>query len=365
MNNFIELLITGTAFSLITISFGQFLDKEKKAGKILGFLFYFSYGFIILSFLTDRLKFPHISYISYPIIYFTGAIIFYYLRTKIEGRIKLKAGAFFLFMPALLSFFLLLPYYLQCGKTKASYPAFENFTNSFLKISYYLIIHSIVFWIIFCLALFVLQAYLVMGKKSFDYIKQTKVMIVYSILWIIPAIMLIFSFIFKNAFLIKIIILFANSMLIFFYFLNNRYPHFFNAIQKDVSEKRYKKSRIKGINVKEVILRIQELMELEKIYSDENMTLDKLSNILDITKYQLSEILNSELKTNYNSFINSYRIKEAKKLLIENLNNNILHIGFECGFNSKTAFNRVFLRLESITPSLYREKFKKKISTRS
>ena len=54
-------------------------------------------------------------------------------------------------------------------------------------------------------------------------------------------------------------------------------------------------------------------------------------------------------------FINIYRVKEAKKLLIDN-NNKILTldaIGKLTGFNSPSTFNRVFKMETGVTPSFY------------
>ena len=54
-------------------------------------------------------------------------------------------------------------------------------------------------------------------------------------------------------------------------------------------------------------------------------------------------------------FINSYRIKEAKRLLKNRLNekSTILEILFEVGFNSKAAFNKAFKKKTGLTPSEY------------
>jgi YesN/AraC family two-component response regulator len=96
-------------------------------------------------------------------------------------------------------------------------------------------------------------------------------------------------------------------------------------------------------------------MEEEKIFADEELTLKDLASELAISQHQLSQILNENLKKNFNTFINEYRIEEAKKMLIEEKERSILSIGIAVGFNSNTAFTTVFSKITGITPSQYRK----------
>ena len=54
------------------------------------------------------------------------------------------------------------------------------------------------------------------------------------------------------------------------------------------------------------------------------------------------------------TFINSHRIHSACDMLIKE-NRNILSIGFAVGFNSKSAFNRVFKQLIGTSPGNFRK----------
>jgi len=61
------------------------------------------------------------------------------------------------------------------------------------------------------------------------------------------------------------------------------------------------------------------------------------------------------LDCNFVTFINSYRIEEAKKILISNNYSNytIEAVSEIVGFNSKSAFNNAFKKKVGITPSDY------------
>jgi AraC-like DNA-binding protein len=109
-----------------------------------------------------------------------------------------------------------------------------------------------------------------------------------------------------------------------------------------------------GIKTDLVLSRLDDLMEEEKIFLDDELTLQKLSSMLMITQHQLSMILNSKRKVNFRSLVNSYRIRESMKQMEEFPDKTVLDIALESGFNSKSSFNAVFIKLTGTTPTDYR-----------
>jgi AraC-like DNA-binding protein len=100
---------------------------------------------------------------------------------------------------------------------------------------------------------------------------------------------------------------------------------------------------------------IQAIFKNEKPYIDPNFNLNKLADRLNSNRTYISNIINSKTGDSFVKFINTYRVKEAKKLLIDN-NNKILTldaIGKLAGFNSTSTFNRVFKLETGVTPSFY------------
>lgn len=92
-------------------------------------------------------------------------------------------------------------------------------------------------------------------------------------------------------------------------------------------------------------------VEKKKAFLNPDINMNSLSENLDIPKHQITEVLNSELGKNFFRFINEYRVKEVKKLLADPKNNySIEAIGYECGFNSKSAFFTVFKNITGQTP---------------
>lgn len=105
----------------------------------------------------------------------------------------------------------------------------------------------------------------------------------------------------------------------------------------------------------EIRNRLTKLMEQERPFLNQELTLAELSRLMQIKPEILSEVLNSVLNQTFFDFINKQRIEEFK---IQCLNKDkkhlsIIGIAYECGFNSKAAFYRAFKKHEGISPTDY------------
>ncbi|HNX22703.1 MAG TPA: AAA family ATPase [Spirochaetota bacterium] len=101
--------------------------------------------------------------------------------------------------------------------------------------------------------------------------------------------------------------------------------------------------------------RLMHKMNVEKVFLTEELTLPVLAREMGVTTPQLSEVINNYCNMNFNSFINKYRIEEAKKIFLENNEKTILHIAFEVGFNSLSVFYKAFIKFENMTPAGFRK----------
>ena len=106
----------------------------------------------------------------------------------------------------------------------------------------------------------------------------------------------------------------------------------------------------------EYVGRIINFMDKEKPYLKSNITLDTLSEMLDVPARELTALLNGHFKMNYYEFINNYRIKEAKQILKADKDQTISDVFLAVGFNSKSVFNTFFKKNTGMTPSEYRKK---------
>jgi len=98
------------------------------------------------------------------------------------------------------------------------------------------------------------------------------------------------------------------------------------------------------------------LMETEKLYKIEGLSVKDVAENMGVQAYLISQAINNCLGKSFFDLVNGYRVEEAKKLMMdESLNHlSMIGIGFEAGFNSKTAFNIAFKKHSGMTPSEYK-----------
>jgi AraC-like DNA-binding protein len=144
---------------------------------------------------------------------------------------------------------------------------------------------------------------------------------------------------------------------IIIFILQTKYPLFFVTLQSEIQRKKYETTLLTEINVEEIKLKLHQLMSVEKVYRDEELRLQTLAKKLNLTSNQLSRILNENYQKNFNEFVNSFRIEEAKQKLVNEREKPIVNIAWEVGFRSKTSFHVHFLKNTKMTPVEFRKKF--------
>ncbi|WP_439530805.1 helix-turn-helix domain-containing protein [Pannonibacter sp.] len=99
--------------------------------------------------------------------------------------------------------------------------------------------------------------------------------------------------------------------------------------------------------------RIERLMHEQKLYRDPDLTLTRLARRAGLPARQISGAINRAHGRNVSQVVNEYRIAEAQRLLKET-DQPVTTIMFDCGFQTKSNFNREFARVTGMTPSDYR-----------
>ncbi|MBM9577152.1 AraC family transcriptional regulator [Leptospira sp. 201903070] len=110
-----------------------------------------------------------------------------------------------------------------------------------------------------------------------------------------------------------------------------------------------------NMDTEKIEKKLYELLDIEKIFLDEDLRLPSVAEEMGLSTHQLSAFLNGHLQTNFNTLVNVYRVKEAMKLLMEEPSRSVISIGMAVGFNSVSTFQRAFLNLVKMSPSRYRE----------
>ena len=108
------------------------------------------------------------------------------------------------------------------------------------------------------------------------------------------------------------------------------------------------------IPVTEIMEQLEELVSREKLYLDPDLTLARIARRLGYPLKQVSTAINAVTGENVSRYINKHRIDHACRALDagENVTNTML----ASGFNTKSNFNREFLRITGKTPSQWQQK---------
>jgi len=154
------------------------------------------------------------------------------------------------------------------------------------------------------------------------------------------------------------------SMLLFLIYILSFYglyqyelPH--QLLRKEDDKIPYKNSSLNAETKQVIRQKIANYIENEAAYLNPDLNMDMLSAALKVPKYQLTEVLNTEIGQNFFQFINSYRVEAVKKMLTNPKNRfSIEAIGYECGFASKSAFYTVFKSMTGQTPVIFRDSLK-------
>jgi AraC-like DNA-binding protein len=135
----------------------------------------------------------------------------------------------------------------------------------------------------------------------------------------------------------------------------------FIAIRNNTLFTKEQKKKYQNLNLSTQTLidyekRIVKILEVEKPYLDPNLSLEQFAEKTSVPGYALSFVLSEQLKTNFNSLINLYRVNEAKRLLVNPTKSHlsIAGIAYESGFNTLSSFNSAFKRICNMTPSEYK-----------
>jgi AraC-like DNA-binding protein len=123
---------------------------------------------------------------------------------------------------------------------------------------------------------------------------------------------------------------------------------------------KYQKSSLSEETAAKLHEQLTQLMVTEKLFTNPELNLTELAERLDVHPNILSQVINSFENKTFYDYINGLRIEEFKNLVADPRNQQytFLSLAFDCGFNSKTAFNRNFKKSTGLSPSEYLNQLK-------
>jgi AraC-like DNA-binding protein len=152
--------------------------------------------------------------------------------------------------------------------------------------------------------------------------------------------------------LLKVMVTFLLTLFGHLWFLDMapRYAITTNQVQKSIV----------ALSESEQSLQCQILtqMEAKEVWRNPSLTIKSLAGIIGVGEHKLRAFINHRLGyRNFANYIQDYRLSAAKKLLADpyKRDTQILTLALECGFNSISTFNRVFLKTQGVSPSSFRD----------
>ena len=120
-------------------------------------------------------------------------------------------------------------------------------------------------------------------------------------------------------------------------------------------DKKYAKSGLDQSQTNLIKNKLEAIMHNDEPYRNSELKLQDLTDMLDIRRNHLSQILNNEYQMKFFDFINHYRLQAFLKSLHScNLSEvNITELAYDAGFSSSSVFYKIFKRYQDISPSQY------------
>lgn len=357
----------GPAFALV-LSLGLIVQARKAFIDYLFALSFFGMAiwlFQICLFSTDLINSSeyawHITMSPVPLVYAVPPVMVMRYKWVLSSSFHLKKQHILFMVPCVLSLCILLYYpFSGYNSTAEYYPGLPLMSINFTRLPLYFKITYITaivphLYVSILMTPVLVQMLPVWGRDSSNRISRPARMGYISALSIVVSNVICFAGYIYSLDLVVAAVLVANIFTIYVYLVTQRHPDYHRLLRSETRKAHYEKSRITGLDIDVICNRLGELMRDEKIFADEDLSLRDLASELGISPHQLSQILNERMKKNFNTFVNEYRVDEARRMLIDEPGRSILSVGIAVGFNSNTTFCTVFSKVTGQSPSNFRK----------
>ena len=126
------------------------------------------------------------------------------------------------------------------------------------------------------------------------------------------------------------------------------------------SEDKYQKVKLNEEECTDIVARMKEYIERERVYTNAYLKMSDLADELGVLPSKLSLVFNQHLGQSYYDFINGYRLKAFKQLIEQGAYKRftLTALSEQCGFKRANFFS-TFRKVEGMTPAEYLKKVAK------
>lgn len=328
-----RLINSSLIISILIISLGLFNDLFFRTGVVLEYI--------------------SLAYILEPFNMLFGVCIFIYIRNKIDGKFTWKKSDYLMLIPFVIySLYYSSFYLLEYQEKYNQVLLFVDSGNAFAENAWEWILESIV-----NTAFLLMSLRLIVTKGKSHNISQLSIisLITYALLTIYTFETIVSISLICNVQIPDALNYFVYTLLVVLLFGFGYNELIASTIESKKATTKYNNSALSSSDLNKFSLLLDSLMKEKKPYLESDISIKKLSDLMGLQPYIVSQVINEGRKCNFSEFINSYRVEEAKQLLRnpDYKNYTLTAIGFESGFNSKTAFYTTFKRFTGTTPAKY------------
>lgn len=132
-----------------------------------------------------------------------------------------------------------------------------------------------------------------------------------------------------------------------------------NIQPEDKPVDEHETSGLDSERVDKLYFKLCHLMDDERLYSEAQLTREKMAEYLGTNRTYLTRIIKEKTGMNYLQFVNSYRINEAIRILSDKdkVSYPLKQIWSDLGFASPSTFFKLFSQTVGMTPTAYRKQF--------
>jgi AraC-like DNA-binding protein len=300
----------------------------------------------------------HLFRLDSPIHYLMGPTVYFFTLSTLKAEFRFKRIHLLHLLPFLMNFIEFLPYYFSSADFKLS--NYENLMTQgsvVMPLHYFLKTSSL-------LAYFVAQLFL-FKKYQFKKLQENKTN-QYQVSWfllyfgsqfiltttsLIDHLSGLHFFGDPYQFMMKMIAFFLYCIMIgLLFFPNILYG---NAVAEQEIKDKYSYSKLSNEAKIEILNNLNTYMKgADKPFLNEKIAMAEIAKIIKVTTHQISQVINEKTNLNFNDFVNSFRIEEAKLMLLSNTYTKLTidAIAQKSGFRSKSAFYVAFKKHTGNTP---------------
>lgn len=306
----------------------------------------------------------------FPLIH--GPFLYLFTAASTHMLPRRRFAWFLHFIPFLLTVVLLLPLYLKTGAEKLA--IYNSGAEDYQRINQILLLAIYVSGIAYIIASFILlrkhrknigEQFSYEEKINLDWLRNLIIGLL--VLWLIIIVLKKNAIVFSAAAIFITLIGYLGIRQVGIFGMNepelmpepaNADPLTQAVDQASATEaprKKYANSGLSPELAEEIHAKLKTAMLKEKLYTEPELSLAILADKLGVHPNYLSQVINEKEGQRFFDYVNALRVQEFIRLaaLPNSSQYTILSLAYDCGFNSKSSFNKNFKKVTGRSPSAY------------